>query len=498
MQQPSIILSVSEITQAIKSQLEPIFRHVWVRGEITNYRLQSSGHHYFSLMDNGAQLCAVMFRGAAASLSSPIKNGDTVIAEGEISVYAPRGGYQLVVRQLMQVGIGEALLKLKALKEKLQRLGWFKPERKRPLPSDIRTIGLVTSPSGAVLHDIINILTRRLGGFHLIVNPVRVQGEGAALQVARAIQEFNAHSLVDVIIICRGGGSSEDLAAFNEEIVAAACFESSIPIISAIGHETDLSIADLVADLRAPTPSAAAELVSHERSEQREKLFMISNSALKSIQQRLRATSYTLKTFIKRCDQSSPQKNIEFYSQRLDDQSTGLAETMRQLLNSKQRLVSQMARALRQQAPTTKLAEQRVRLASLEKEVMKKMPLIINTKKAVFNHQSSSIDQRMGYHLMSGKRRYAARDWQKEISSTITRRLSHARQKLSALASNLEALNPQRTLERGYAIIFRENSNQVIRSVQMVQTGEPMTIMVADGTIFATAQQTQVKSVTSK
>ncbi len=489
MQQSPIILSVSEITNAIKSQLEPMFRHIWVRGEVTNYHLQSSGHHYFSLSEGGSALAAVMFRASAASLVQPIKNGDTIVAEGEISVYPPRGSYQLVVRRLMHVGLGEALLKLKALKQKLQALGWFHAERKRALPSNIRTIGLVTSPTGAVLHDIINILTRRLGSYHLIVNPVRVQGEGAALQISRAIREFNAFSLADVIIICRGGGSAEDLAAFNEEIVAAACIESAIPIVSAIGHETDLSITDLVADLRAPTPSAAAELVSHERSERVQKVTLLSNNMQRLVKNRLQAASSALQTYRRRCDQSSPQRLIEYYALRLDEMSTALTEALRRVLSSKKVFLSQTARALRQQAPTTKLTEQKARLSHLEKEILARLPMAILIRKTALSQTTRLFDEKMKRHLVSAQQRYGSRDWDKELQAAITRRHIGLHRQLSRLTSNLQALNPQRTLERGYAIVFRGNSKQVIRSVNMVQPQEPITIMVADGTIFATAHE---------
>lgn len=485
MQNPPIIFSVSEVTQAIKAQLEPCFRHIWVRGEVTNYRLQSSGHHYFSLMEGGALLSCVMFRAAASSLPQPIKTGDTVIAEGEISVYPPRGSYQLVVRMLTNVGLGEALLKLKALKQKLSALGWFLPERKRPLPPDIRKIALVTSPTGAVLHDIINILTRRLGGFHLIVNPVRVQGEGAAEQIARAIQEINLYSLADVIIICRGGGSAEDLAAFNEEKVAAACVQSTIPIVSAIGHETDLSITDLVSDLRAPTPSAAAELVSHERSERRERLRLFSDAALKLVSNRLRTSFQNIHTFAKRIEQSSPQKKAEHYSLRLDDLTTSTEDSMKRLISTRSLLLSQMGRALRQQAPSARLSEQRTRVLQLEKAISEKLPLSISILKKGLVHISHLIDERMGRHMMRVHERYSARDWTKEITTAVFLRIKGLYKQVDAITSNLAALSPKRTLERGYAIVFRENSRQVIRSIQMVAPQEAVTIMVSDGTISA-------------
>ncbi len=260
------ILTVSELTAAIKMVLEPNFRGLSVKGEISNFKLQSSGHLYFSMKDAGAQVSAVLFRGSAARLSRMPKDGDQVIATGELSLYAPRGQYQVIVRELQFLGMGELLMKFHQLKVELASRGWFDPEKKKPLPKFPKRIGVVTSPTGAVIKDILNVLKRRFPNFHLLLNPVRVQGDKAPQEIARAIAEFNQMNLVDVMIVARGGGSIEDLWAFNEEIVAKAIFESKIPVISAVGHETDFTMADWVADVRAPTPSAAAEIVIAEQA----------------------------------------------------------------------------------------------------------------------------------------------------------------------------------------------------------------------------------------
>ncbi len=260
------VFSVSELTHAIKAVLEPNFRAISVRGEISNFKLQSSGHLYFSLKDADSQISSVLFKGNAANLPRMPKEGDQVIAKGEISLYVPRGQYQIVIREMQFLGVGELLLKLHQLKEQLQLRGWFDPKHKKPLPKLPKRIGVVTSPTGAVIQDIIHILTRRFAGFHVILNPVKVQGEGSAQEIAQAINDFNKYNLADVLIVGRGGGSIEDLWAFNEEIVAKAIFESQIPIISAVGHETDFTIADWVADVRAPTPSAAAEIAIAEKA----------------------------------------------------------------------------------------------------------------------------------------------------------------------------------------------------------------------------------------
>jgi len=263
------ILTVSELTQAIKGLLEPHFRSLSVKGEISNFKQQTSGHLYFSLKDVGAQVSAVLFRGNAAQLSRMPKEGDQVIANGEISLYAPRGQYQIVVRELQFLGVGELLLKFHQLKEQLKARGWFDAARKKPLPKFPKRIGVVTSPTGAVIRDILHVLKRRFAGVHVVLNPVKVQGEGAAQEIAQAIREFNRFGAgweCDLLIVGRGGGSIEDLWAFNEEVVASAFFESKIPVISAVGHETDFTIADWVADVRAPTPSAAAEIAVQEKT----------------------------------------------------------------------------------------------------------------------------------------------------------------------------------------------------------------------------------------
>ena len=259
------ITSISELTYQIKSSLESNFANIAAKGEISNFKRQASGHIYFSLKDSGAQISAVMFKGNTFSLGRFPKNGDKVIAYGELSVYPPRGNYQIIVRKMDYDGLGDYLLKLEELKQRLSSLGWFDSAHKKSLPAFPNKIGVITSPTGAAIKDIINVLTRRFQGFHLIINPVQVQGTSSGQEITRAIEELNRHQFVDVIILGRGGGSIEDLASFNEEIVAKAIFDSRIPIISAVGHETDHTIADYIADLRAPTPSAAAELVIKEQ-----------------------------------------------------------------------------------------------------------------------------------------------------------------------------------------------------------------------------------------
>ena len=259
------VLTVAELTRSIRSLLEQRFASVWVQGEISNYRLLPSGHQYFTLKDARAAISCVIFRNTLPPFTAPLTDGLQVQVAGQVTVFEARGQYQLNVQILQTRGAGMLQAKFEALKRKLEAEGLFEAARKRPLPKFPRRIGVVTSPTGAVIRDILNVLRRRAPGIEVLINPVRVQGVGAALEIASALRELgvpnDAWRPLDVIVLARGGGSIEDLWEFNEEAVARAIFHSAIPVVSAVGHEVDFTIADFVADLRAPTPSAAAELV---------------------------------------------------------------------------------------------------------------------------------------------------------------------------------------------------------------------------------------------
>ena len=261
------ILTVTELTRQIKGVLELGFTNMWIKGEISNFKLHTSGHLYFTLKDSGSQISAVMWRNKASQLIFRPSDGMKVIVRGNITVYEPRGNYQIDCYQLQPLGAGELQQAFEQLKQKLFTEGLFDDEHKKQLPSFPQRIGIITSPTGAAIRDIISVLSRRFPSVEVILVPVKVQGIGAAEEIAHAIGDLNKQNLVDVMIIGRGGGSLEDLWAFNEEIVARAVFASKIPIISAVGHEIDFSISDFVADLRAPTPSAAAELVVKDKNE---------------------------------------------------------------------------------------------------------------------------------------------------------------------------------------------------------------------------------------
>ena len=276
------ILTISELTQKIKALLETNLYYVWVEGEISNLRSPVSGHIYFTLKDAGAQIRAVVFRNQAKFFKFKPSDGLHVICRGMVSVYQERGEYQLILDYIEPKGLGAQQAALQQLKEKLAKEGFFDPDRKRPLPILPKKIGIVTSPTGAAIRDMLKVFGRRFADISILVYPVRVQGIESAREISEGIYELNRIKDTDIIIIARGGGSQEDLWAFNEEIVARAIYKSKLPIVSAVGHEIDWTIADMVADLRAPTPSAAAEMVIRSKEEFIEKLIAI-NSQLRSM-----------------------------------------------------------------------------------------------------------------------------------------------------------------------------------------------------------------------
>jgi exodeoxyribonuclease VII large subunit len=320
------IYTVTEITREIKGLLEESFPTLWIEGEVSNYTLHSSGHRYFSLKDENAQLRCTLWRFRGGRLRFEPEDGMQVIALGNISVYERNGQYQLDVMELIPAGLGKLEIAFQKLKEKLWKEGLFDEEHKKPIPEFPESIGLVTSPTGAAIRDMLKIIQGRFPCVRIIVNPVRVQGKGAPEEIARAIGEFNRFAKTDVIIVGRGGGSLEDLWAFNEEIVARAIYDSKIPIISAVGHQIDFTISDFVADLRAPTPSAAGQMVVRDKQELlkemrsgTEKLIYYQASLIDYSKQRLRAAqqSYGLKR---------PSDIVSQLSQRVDDLTRFLLE----------------------------------------------------------------------------------------------------------------------------------------------------------------------------
>ncbi len=321
------IFSVSEITRGIKSLLEDNFCDLWVEGEISNFKPAGSGHFYSSLKDESAQLRAVMFRGSNGRIRFQPENGLHVLCSGRISVYEPRGDYQIIVEHMEPKGVGALQLAFEQLKKKLEAEGLFDADRKKPLPFLPEKIGIVTSPTGAVIRDMIHVLTRRCGDVRVLINPVLVQGNAAAEEIASAIREFNERDDVDVIVVARGGGSMEDLWAFNEEAVARAIADSKIPVVSAVGHETDFTIADFVADVRAPTPSVAAELIMPVKEDLTYAVEQRRHSLVQALRQKLENARLQLKQW--EAYFRDPTRRVVEFRMRLDhceQQMTGSME----------------------------------------------------------------------------------------------------------------------------------------------------------------------------
>lgn len=363
------ILTVSQLTHQIKNMLETRFALVQLEGEITNLKRQASGHIYFSLKDASAQISAVLFRGNASSLTFQPKDGDKVLVKGELSVYPPRGGYQIIIRSMRPAGVGALLMQLHERKKKLQLKGYFDKSQKLPIPTYPKRIGVITSPTGAVIQDILNVLSRRHSAFSLVLYPVNVQGAGAAEEIALAIREANRHQIADVLIVGRGGGSLEDLWAFNEECVADALYESTVPTIAAVGHETDFTIADFVADMRAPTPSAAAEIVMREMQSQLTYLTNAKTTLHRIIRNTLSQLNTHLDRFRKHPLLLSPYGLLKVHMQRLDDLSDRLQSSMKGSVTRSDLTLTRFTKQLSAHNPLLKIEAFRKRLTALSSHI---------------------------------------------------------------------------------------------------------------------------------
>ncbi|NQU10998.1 exodeoxyribonuclease VII large subunit [bacterium] len=437
---PHQVLSVSELTRRIKGLLEDQFPGVWVEGEISNLRTPASGHVYFTLKDATAQLAAVAFRGVAARLTFRLQDGLAVIAGGDLGVYERQGQYQIVVRQLLPKGLGASQLAFEELKRKLQAEGLFESSRKKPLPALPQQIGVVTSPTGAAIRDFLKVLGRRFPNVRVVINPVRVQGDGAAAEIAAAIDQFNALQAagrlrLDVLVLTRGGGSLEDLWAFNEEIVARAIARSSLPTISAVGHEIDFTIADFVADLRAPTPSAAAELVVKAKDElvstltqYRRRLTQELRLRVAGLRQRYTAlaASYVFR---------QPTELVRQQQQRVDDQAERLRAVVADRLADGQARLELATAKFRLLSPRTTLAQRRQRLGTSRER----------------------------------------------LDGVLRRHLDRHRHRWEQTRTKLDLLSPRTILQRGYSITRLADSTRVVRRVSDVRPGHRVRTRVLDG-----------------
>ena len=338
-------LSVTELNELIKGTLEARIDSLWVQGEISNFRVPPSGHYYFTLKDDKSQICAVMFRRQGGGLRFLPENGLAVLCFGKVSLYSVRGDLQLYVDDMEPQGQGALYLAFEQLKKKLAAEGLFAQERKKPLPFLPATIGIVSSDGGAALHDMLRIIRDRYADRRVVIRPVRVQGEGAAKEIAEAIADLNCFAGVDAIIVGRGGGSLEDLWAFNEEIVARAIYASKIPIVSAVGHEIDFTIADFVADHRAPTPTAAAEFILPRKRDLLEQIQVLELQLLKEMEFKLETAKENLNALLKRL--ADPGRKLRENQQRLDELSIDLLrrfqERVRQSKNSLAELAGRLS-----------------------------------------------------------------------------------------------------------------------------------------------------------
>jgi exodeoxyribonuclease VII large subunit len=429
------IYSVTDLTIRIRDVLEDRIGEIWVEGELSNCRIWNTGHLYFTLKDASSQLRGFMFKSALRYLRFKPVDGTRVVARGRISVYEPKGEYQLVCEHLEPQGLGALQLAFQQLKEKLQADGLFDAGRKRPLPALPRKIGIVTSLDGAAIRDIIKVLRRRYANAHLVVRPARVQGDGAALEIAKGLRAVGRVRGVDVIIVGRGGGSIEDLWAFNEEIVARAIAQSPVPVISAVGHETDVTIADFVADVRAPTPSAAAELVVSRKDD-----FC---GRIDGLQDRLRAAARgRVQSLGRRLHVASGRPSFAAFPARL---------AMRG------RHVSELSHGLRR-ALGAAVAQRERRAQTLARQLA---TFDVGRRLAAIRTRLVSVDGRMTSVAQRGQDRAAAR--------------------MRALVGRLESLSPLGVLGRGYAVAWNADKTQVLRDADAVAPGDRINVTLARG-----------------
>ncbi len=437
------ILTVSQLTRRVKDVLERQVGALWVAGEISNYRLQSSGHHYFTLKDAAAQLSCVMFKSSAQSLRIPLGDGLMVQAFGEITVYEARGQYQMLVRKVQAAGQGALQMRFEELKRRLAAEGLFDAAHKKPLPRFPRTVAVVTSPTGAALQDMLHVLRRRAPWLRLLIAPVRVQGAGAEQEIAGALRMLAAESgralpEIDAVVVARGGGSLEDLWCFNEEAVARAIYECPIPVISAVGHEIDFTIADFTADLRAPTPSAAAELLTPDRAE------LLSLLA-------------------------QHRERMEF--------------RVLQWLAAARRIVELTGRSVLQRDGERLLLPCRQRLDGAVEDCQRQTL----QKLQVLNHALQSLRHRLELKRpdrLLAERTAALEVWRDRLCTRALAALERRNGVLERLSGLLRTLGPPAVLERGYSLTS-DSSGKLVREASQLQPGEEFTTRFRRGQLDA-------------
>ncbi|MCJ8168974.1 exodeoxyribonuclease VII large subunit [Atopomonas sediminilitoris] len=425
------VLSVSQLNQRARGLLEDVFPQVWVEGELSNLARPSSGHVYFTLKDSQAQVRCAFFRQHASRVRQALRDGLAVKVRGKVSVFEGRGDYQLIVDSLEPAGDGALRLAFDALKDKLSAEGLFAQERKQALPKQPKRIGLITSPTGAVIRDLISVFARRAPGIELTVIPTAVQGREAIGQIVRAIQLADKLGF-DALVLARGGGSLEDLWCFNEEVVARAITACQTPIVSAVGHETDVTISDFVADLRAPTPSAAAELLAPDQREAQQRIDQLRRQLWLHMNNRLQRENLRLSHLSQRV--RHPREQLQRQSQRLDDLELRLQRAWQQALNRSEQRLERAQLRLQAVHPERRLSQYQQRL----------------------EHLSQRLPQ------------------------AIERRLLRHEERLHVLAATLQAVSPLATLGRGYSILL-DQQGQAIRSAAQTEPGQRLRARLSHG-----------------
>lgn len=431
------IYSVTELNAEFRFLMESTYPSVWVEGEISNFTLATSGHFYFSLKDNTAQLKSVMWKSAHRFMRWRPKNGMKVLVHGKVTVYEPRGEYQIDVIQIVPHGKGDLFAAFEQLKEKLQTEGLFDPKRKRPIPMVPKKIGIVTSRQGAVIRDILNVLNRRYVNMHVLLYPAKVQGEEAAPEIVQGIKVLNRFRDIDVLIVARGGGSLEDLWPFNEEMVARAIVASRIPVISAVGHETDTTIADFVADLRAPTPSAAAELVVAKKEELAERLVNCSKRISSDVRTRILSMQHKTQNLAQHRVLSGIPHKVKTLQQRVDD------------------------------------CEHRLRTGLTRYDQ-------IVTKRFLVAGQKLSASQLR--HLIEVKRSNLSKVLT-DMKNVLEKRNHLRKNALSRCAGKLDSLSPLAVLERGYSITMHEDG-EILKYSSQTAPGKNVRVRLHRGRLI--------------
>ena len=430
------VLTVSQLAAQLAAMVEERFPAVWVEGEISNFKVYQSGHAYFTLKDDGAQMRCVLFRNRARRIRFTPGDGLHVLVFGGIEVYAQRGEYSLVVELLEPRGLGALQLAFEQLKERLAAEGLFDASRKRPLPRFPRKIGIVTSPTGAAIRDMLRVIGRRFGQIHIVIAPAKVQGEGAAQEVAQGVRELNALGDVDVIIVGRGGGSLEDLWAFNDEMLARTIAASKVPVISAVGHEVDFTIADFVADLRAPTPSAAAELVVREKQAVAESVADLTRRLGVATARTLARQRDRLLTMQRRRVLTDPARPLRDLERRVDDARARLRRAMTAAMRHAAHRFELSTQGLRNQSPVLRTLDNRRQLTRLSAE----------------------------------------------LTRSAARELDRSRHRLRVAVGRLHSLSPLAVLARGYSLT-RSPEGDVIRAARQVRVGDDVSVLLHEGSL---------------